>query len=187
MALPLSNHHDRSRQLHTPSLNLSPAQWASLQTRRRQVNQRTQTYKARKGGSSHSIIRLMSSLDIVTYFVARCECVCRVWEAAPTPPFGFSPGSSFTCFLFLYRHFVLLSYPGTPHNFLGFLSLVLRTNVICISSSSFSKKPQTQTNRSFFLHLHSPAKPPLTNLDLPNLNSLTSTPAGNEVKHHQPD
>ena len=108
----------------------------------------------------------------------------------PVPPFGFSPGSSFTCFLFLYRHFALLSYPGTPHNFLGFLSLVLlvlRTNVICISSLILFQKVSNSHKPFFFLRLHSPAKPPLTNLDLPNLNSLTSTPAGNEVKHHQPD
>ena len=98
MALPLSNHHDCSRQLH--SLNLFPDQWPSLhQTRRRQVNQQTQTYKARKGGSSHSIIRLMSSLDVVTYFVTRCECVCRVWAAAPAPPLWLLPWVQFHLFL----------------------------------------------------------------------------------------
>ena len=109
--------------------------------------------------------------------------VASVWclGSCSRYPLWLLPWSSFTCFLFLYRHFALLSYPGTPHNFLSFLSLVLlvlRTSVICISSLILFQKASNSNKPFFFLHLHSPAKPPLMSFDLPNLNSLTSTPGG---------
>ena len=129
----------------------------------------------------------MSSLDVVTYFVTRCECVCRVWEAPPAPSLWLLPWVQ--CHLFLIP-LPPLRPPLVPWNTSQFprfpFSCFANKRDLHFIPHPFPKSLKL-TQTLLFLHLHSPAEPPLTNLDLPNLNSPTSTPAGNQVKHHQPE